>query len=117
MEESSTYGSDLVLAAFERHEFEWILYYSLPFATAGDPHAACMLGVLYQTGNGVEQDAHAAEMWFKRAADRGSIVAWCNLGTLYASGVLGQPDYHLARVCYEKAWSLGGPTDSAYIQI
>jgi len=44
------------------------------------------LGILYFTGQGVEQDFNAAFEWTKRAAEQGHLNAQFNLGSLYLDG-------------------------------
>ena len=44
------------------------------------------LGILYFTGQGVEQDFNEAFEWTKRAAEQGHLNAQFNLGSLYLDG-------------------------------
>ena len=47
--------------------------------------AQCNLGLMYQTGRGVEQNTVEAVKWFIRAARQGDKTAQHNLGLHYAS--------------------------------
>jgi uncharacterized protein len=58
----------------------------IPAAESGDLEAMNALGYLYQTGNGVNQDRAAAEIWFRKAAEGGNIKAMANLGNLLDPG-------------------------------
>ena len=70
------------------HE-EW-----LSLAEEGHSGALLNIGVLYEKGLGVEQDAAMALEWFRKAADRGEIVAFHNIGVLYRDG-RGVPQNHV----------------------
>ena len=51
-----------------------------PRAEQGDARAAFGLGLLYDLGEGVGQDAAAAYGWYRRAAEAGYVLAEFNLG-------------------------------------
>ena len=55
-------------------------------AVAGDPHAQCRLGLLYDKGEGVPQDDTEAVRWYRLAADQGHADAQHNLGDMYRTG-------------------------------
>ena len=61
-----------------------------PLAENGDPRAAFGLGLLYDLGEGVGQDAAAAYLWYRRAAEAGFVPAEFNIAVMYDSG-LGTP--------------------------
>ncbi len=61
-----------------------------PLAESGDPRAAYGLGLLYDLGQGVAQDAAAALLWYRRAAEAGFVLAEFNVAVMYDSG-LGTP--------------------------
>ncbi len=58
------------------------------FAAAheGDAHAQFMIGNLYELGQGVEKDLHAAARWWQKAADQGHPGAQYNLGCAHMRG-------------------------------
>jgi TPR repeat protein len=65
------------------------------------------LGVLYEHGQGVEQDYKRARRWYEKAAACGDASAMYNLGLLYANGRGVEQDYEQARRWYEKAVKAG----------
>jgi TPR repeat protein len=58
-----------------------------PLAEGGDPRAAFGLGLLYDLGEGVGQDAAAAFVWYRAAAEAGIALAEFNIAVMYDSGV------------------------------
>ena len=58
-----------------------------PRAEQGDARAAFGLGLLYDLGEGVGQDAAAAYGWYRRAAETGYVLAEFNLAVMCDSGV------------------------------
>ena len=58
-----------------------------PLAESGDPRAAFGLGLLYDLGEGVGQDAAAAFVWYRAAAEAGVPLAEFNIAVMYDSGV------------------------------
>ena len=57
-----------------------------PRADQGDARAAFGLGLLYDLGEGVGQDAAAAYSWYRRAAEAGHVLAEFNLAVMSDSG-------------------------------
>ena len=57
-----------------------------PRAEEGDARAAFGLGLLYDLGEGVGQDAAAAYSWYRRAAEAGYVLAEFNIAVLCDSG-------------------------------
>ena len=57
-----------------------------PRAEQGDARAAFGLGLLYDLGEGVGQDAAAAYGWYRRAAEAGYVLAEFNLAVMCDSG-------------------------------
>ena len=55
-------------------------------ANQGDAEAQCNLGVMYDEGQGVPEDAGEAVRWFRQAAEQGLAEAQWNLGLMYAQG-------------------------------
>lgn len=58
-----------------------------PLAESGDPRAAFGLGLLYDLGEGVGQDAAAAYLWYRRAAELGFVPAEFNIAVMFDSGL------------------------------
>jgi hypothetical protein len=57
-----------------------------PRAERGDARAAFGLGLLYDLGEGVGQDAAAAYAWYRRAAEAGYVLAEFNVAVMSDSG-------------------------------
>jgi uncharacterized protein len=102
------YDPELVLAAFERKEYEAVLRMALPFAEAGNPDAQCTIALLYEGGLGVKQDVLEGERWLLKATEQNSCLAWNNLGTMYAMQHPElRPRWGDVLKCYQKAKELG----------
>jgi hypothetical protein len=68
--------------AWQRADYAGAVAIWRPLAQQGDPEAAFNLGQAYRLGRGVPLDLGAAQMWYQRAADKGSVDAQTNLGLL-----------------------------------
>lgn len=55
-------------------------------AEAGDPEASAVMGLLYQTGQGVPRNIDEAARWFRRAAERDDCAGQYHLGLLHLQG-------------------------------
>ena len=75
-------------------------------AVAGDAQAACFLGVMYDTGEGVRQDGAEAVEWYRRAAALGDPVAMFNVGVSYDAGNGVPRDHRAAAGWYGRAAAL-----------
>ena len=74
------------VAAMSRGRFAVAYRSWLPLAEAGMPEAQLNLGLLYQSGRGVDIDLEQAFYWFDRAASEGLAEAHFNLGLMYFDG-------------------------------
>ncbi len=74
------------VAANERADYAAAFEAWRAAADQGDARAQNHLGLMYQTGRGVPQDAGAAARWFRRAAELGHVDAQNSLGNFYAAG-------------------------------
>jgi uncharacterized protein len=72
--------------AHARGDYAKALRLIRPLANDGDASAQFNLGLMYTTGQGVQQDNAAAALWFRKAAGQGYALAQSNLGTLYLYG-------------------------------
>ena len=76
-----------------RDEGRALMNYRKAVATAlaqldqGDPGIPFLLGVLYETGGGVEKDAVQAAAWYRKAADQGEPRSQVRLGLMYQQGL------------------------------
>ena len=103
-----TYDWEAAQAAFARGEYQELFRYAMPFAEAGNSDAQCMIALLYQCGQGDEQDGAAAEKWLIAATESGNPIAWNNLGVLYEAGWDGTPrNPERAAWCFRRAQELG----------
>jgi hypothetical protein len=78
-----------------------------PLAESGDPRAAFGLGLLYDLGEGVGQDAAAAFVWYRTAAEAGVASAEFNIAVMYDSGVGTARNAAEAAVWYASAAAHG----------
>ena len=65
------------------------------------------LGVMYETGRGVEKDEAVAVEWYRKAAEQGCATAQCNLGVMYENGRGVEEDDIVASEWYRKAAEQG----------
>lgn len=84
-ESRSDYGAGQ--SAYAAGRFVEALRVWRPLAESGDPRAAFGLGLLYDLGEGVGQDAAAAYLWYRRAAEAGFVPAEFNIAVMYDSGL------------------------------
>jgi TPR repeat protein len=77
------YNWDVVYAAIQRGDYDFVLRNTMPHALAGNSDAQCTIALLYQAGWGVQRDALEAERWLLKATGQDSALAWHNLGSLY----------------------------------
>ena len=69
--------------------------------------AQYMVGTLYYSGQGVEQDYTEAVRWHTKAAERGYVDAQFNLGVMYYFGLGVKQNYAEALRWYTKAAEKG----------
>ena len=84
-------------------------------AEQGNSIAQNNLGVMYESGDGVEQNFNKAFEWYEKAALKGNDTAQCNLADLYFlhNNEIRQPDaFNKAIEWFEKAAS----QENAYAQ-
>ena len=74
-------------------------------AAAGDIEAQYNLGQAYRQGNGVPEDPVEAEAWYRKAADRGHMLAQARLGLMLFTSTRRQESY----VWLDKAATQGEP--------
>ena len=77
---------DDAMDAHARGDYAKTLRLIRPLANNGDAAAQFNLGLMYLTGQGVQQDDAAAVLWFRKAAEQGYVSAQSNLGVLYRDG-------------------------------
>ena len=76
-------------------------------AASGDPTAALLVGIMFDTGEGVPRSYVDALTWYRRAADAGSPAGMFNVGVMYDAGRGVAQDRAEAARWYERAASAG----------
>ena len=84
------------IAAMNRGRFAVAYRSWLPLAEAGMPEAQLNLGLLYQSGQGVDIDVEKAFYWYEKAASAGLAEAHLNLGMMYFEGLNVEQDYTIS---------------------
>ena len=74
------------VAAIERGQYATALKEFLPLAKAGHAPAQYYLGLMYEQGDGVEQDHVESARWYTRAAEQGDGLSQMSLSFLYLEG-------------------------------
>lgn len=84
-------------------DFQTAFNYLDKAAALNHPEAQYNLAVMYQKGDGVQQNMDLAFKWFKEGAERGSARAQYNLGMMYYEGIVIEKDEQKAKSWWEKA--------------
>ncbi len=74
------------VAAIERGQYAAALKEFLPLADQGHAAAQYYLGLMYEQGDGVEQDHVESARWYTRAAEQGDGLSQMSLSFLYLEG-------------------------------
>ena len=85
-------------------------------AEHGDAEAQASLGLDYDGGWGVSQDAVKARFWYSKAAQQGSATAQFELGKIYEEGKGVPKDVGAAVVWYRKAAAQGSGIARSYLR-
>ena len=102
------------LAVLKKAEAEQIL----KSAEQGNAEAQYLLGCLYESGEGIEQNYSKALEWYRKAAEQGNAGAQSCLGKFYEEGLGVQQDYNESAKWYRKAAECGEPAAQlAMVQI
>ena len=72
-------------------------------ASKGDEGAQLLLAYFYQKGENAPRDLNKAIQWYKKAAEKGNVIAQYNLGDIYDS----KKDFTTAASWYEMAANQG----------
>src|SRR5882672_7122504 len=86
-------ATEKAVQAMGEGDFKTALSELRPLAAKSDPNAQFLLGMLYDSGNGVVQDQAAAASWYRRAAEQNHLLAQVFLGVLFYSGQCVKQDY------------------------
>ncbi len=67
-----------------------------------------VLGTMYLTNLGGQQDFEKARHWFEKGAEKNDVWSIQQLGSMYSSGIFGvKQDFKKAQIYYQKAADLG----------
>lgn len=88
--------TDKAVRAIESGDAEAALKELRPLIEKNDPNAQFLMGMLYDSGNGVPQDQAIAASWYRKAAEQDHLMARVFLGMLYYSGSGVEKDYKKA---------------------
>lgn len=103
-------GYEEGLQAFDSGDFAAAYREWLPLAEAGDPRAQHGLGLLYETGSGVEKRSYSEALkWYRLAAAQGLPAAISNIALMYAEGRGVPQDLEQAASLWEQAAAAGLP--------
>lgn len=72
-------------------------------AKSGDTHAEYYLGLLYEEGQGLEQDFLLARQWYLKAAAKADVDAAFSLGRLFSNGLGVAQDLPVAYMWFGRA--------------
>ena len=89
---------DKGMAAYERGDYVAALREWTQLAEQGDAIAQFNLGVMFEKGQGAQQDFGQAVKWYRRAAEQGDAMAQNNLGWMYELGGGVVEDYVTAHM-------------------
>ena len=73
-------------AAYDARDYETAFTILKPLAEQGHAEAQYNLGIMYEFGQGIEQDSKEAAKWFYMAAEQGFVKAQYNLGAMCGNG-------------------------------
>ena len=95
------------LEAYLRGDYATALREFRPLAEQGVAAAQFNLGLMYDNGDGVPEDARQAVFWYRKAAEQGIAAAQFNLGLMYANGEGVPEDARQAVFWYRKTAEQG----------
>jgi uncharacterized protein len=95
--------------AYQRGDFKTALqkYTKLAKEKGGSAHAECQLGIMFERGEGMSQDAAQAVNWYRLAAEKGDPTAAMNLALILDFGKGVQADHTEAIRWYRLAAERG----------
>ncbi|WP_417687055.1 tetratricopeptide repeat protein [Roseibium sp.] len=102
--------ADFAYGAFQRGWYLTSLALATPLAEDGNVPAQALLGVLHETGLGIEQDKEKAADWYQLAAGAGDPGAAMQLAQLYLLGSGVPEDKKKAGDLFQIAADAGNPS-------
>lgn len=95
------------LNAYYKGDYKEALNFTIPLAADGDSSALNLLGMMYELGKGVSQNAETSVVLYRQAADMGNLYAQFNLGVSYDTGNGTPQNYRQAVEWYQRAAEQG----------
>jgi TPR repeat protein len=78
------------LNAYEKEDYSTALQEWVPLAQQGNANAQYRLALMYEIGDGVDQNYKTAVKWHKLAAEQGHVFAQSKLGFIFSGGGSGE---------------------------
>lgn len=91
----------------EHHDIAQAIQYYQAAADQGDSESMVALGLIYNNGEGVQQDYVRALDYYWQAVQLDNSWGWNNLGCMYLNGHGIEQDVQLAIECFNKSAQLG----------
>jgi uncharacterized protein len=85
-------------------------------ANAGHKRAPVILGILYEQGTGVKEDAASAAKWYQKGIDNGNAAAARRLANLYHLGTGVPHDEAKSNELLKRAIEMGDKAAPAFIE-
>ena len=95
------------LNAYYEGDYKAALNITIPLAADGNSSALNLLGMMYELGKGVSQNAEKSVVLYRQAADMGDLYAQYNLGVSYDTGSGTPQNYRQAVIWYQRAAEQG----------
>jgi len=106
-DKDALYHLALILLQKEEPDFKNAATLLGEAAKQGHPNAQYNLAVMYQKGDGVDQNDQKALYWYEKAAEAKLPIAQYNLGMIYFAGEIVAKDEQKAKELWEKAADQG----------
>jgi TPR repeat protein len=104
---NALYHLAMILIKQERKDFVTVAKLLEKAAKLDHPNAQYNLAVMYQKGDGVEQDMQKALFWYEKAAEAHLAIAQYNLGMIYFEGSIVEKNEEKAKELWQKAANQG----------
>ncbi len=106
-DKNALYHLAMILIKQENKDFKTIAKLLEQAAALDHPHAQYNLAVMYQKGDGVEQNMQKSFFWYEKAANANLAIAQYNLGMIYFEGSTVEKDETKAKELWQKAADQG----------
>jgi len=106
-DKNALYHLAMILIKQEPKDYQNIAKLLESASQLGHPHAQYNLAVMYQKGDGVEQNLDKAFYWYEKAANSNLAIAQYNLGMMYFEGRVVEKDELKAKELWQRAANQG----------